>query len=245
MARTGMRRARTGACALLLAAALVVAATGVAVRAEEDDQQEAHQMPELEGGFLIVHKTFDHQQRITLSDNITVSVEIHNAGPSEALDIVFTEFVLNKLGGRTDQLKLIDGPLSKTYKKLDSGEFVAFTQVFRPDTHGLIVIPEARVTYKIEKKMKEPWSVLTARQPVFVLSSAQATTGFLLKIGRIVSLGFCTSLMDWARFCLLGAAVFAFIAGKSSWTKFRDVQTSRKRTRARRALGVEEIMKDK
>ena len=116
--------------------------------------------------------------------------------------------------------------------------------LFQAVTYGAATLPKTITTYKESEGASDRVKVTSPSDEFSVLSKAQATTASILGVGKYVSLGFCKTTLDWIRLAVFVAVVTGTIALRKSFVTISEVQDARRRKRARKALGVEEIMKD-
>mmetsp|Transcript_29969 Transcript_29969/g.63894 ORF Transcript_29969/g.63894 Transcript_29969/m.63894 type:complete len:231 (-) Transcript_29969:205-897(-) len=216
-------------------AALVIVSS---VRAEEE--AEDSRKP-IEGPFVHVHKEFDVNE-LTVGQPMEFSVEIHNLGNADAYNVDFFDDAVAAEEGKSLQLKR--GSVKNHFDKIESGDYVTFKQVIVPLVSGPMLIPSAVVTYTDEKTGGKKQSVVGAVDGFNVMTGFQKTTKDLLKIGKFATFGFCKTVADWVRFGIFFAAIAGIILSKTTFTKAKSLKDARSRTLARRALGVEDIMKD-
>jgi len=193
------------------------------------------------GAFVHVHKDFDVFEG-TVGKAMTFNVEIHNMGDGDAYNVDFFDDAIASENGKAFKLK--EGSFKNHFDKIDAGDYVTFKQVIVPLAAGPMLMPSSIVTYSTDKSGGKKISVVGSVDGFNVMTGAQANTKSLLKIGKVVSFGFCKSLNDWIRFAVIVGVVGAFTISKSAVTKAKKVSDARRRKLARRALGVEDIMKD-
>ena len=199
--------------------------------------------PNFPNGFLLVHKDFEATD-LTVGMNLTVSVEIHNGGSGPAYEVEFVDAWERIVDFGGNPLKLVEGPTKQTYKRIAAGDFASFRQVFQAVNYGAATLPKTITTYKESEGASDRVKVTSPSDEFSVLSKAQATTASILGVGKYVSLGFCKTTLDWIRLAVFVAVVTGTIALRKSFVTISEVQDARRRKRARKALGVEEIMKD-
>merc|ERR1711977_663843 len=163
----------------------------------------------------------------TVGKEMTFNVEIHNMGEADAFDVDFFDDAIEAEDGKAFKMK------EGTFKK-----------VIVPLAAGPMLMPSSIVTYTEEKSSSKKISVVGSVDGFNVMTATQANTKTLLSVGKYLSFGFCKTLGDWIRLALMVGIVGLVTVGKSTFTKAKKMKDARRRKLARRALGVEDIMKD-
>lgn len=193
------------------------------------------------GAFVHVHKEFDVFEGVVGKDMV-FEIEIHNMGSEPAFNVEFFDDSLESEDGKS--IKVKEGGVKNRFDKIDAGDYVTFKQVIVPLVAGPVLIPSSVVTYSEDKQGGRKISVVGSADGFQVLTSAQAHVKEALKYGRIVSLGFCKTMDDWIRFAVVAAVVTALVGTHKTFSTVKKAKDTRKRTLARRALGVEDVMKE-
>mmetsp|Transcript_5175 Transcript_5175/g.9251 ORF Transcript_5175/g.9251 Transcript_5175/m.9251 type:complete len:237 (+) Transcript_5175:148-858(+) len=235
MQQTRQSSSRTLSASLLLCSVVAAFTLGGLPAVRGDSQKK------VEGPFVQVHKDFDVYEG-TVGKEMIFNVEIHNMGTGDAFNVDFTDDAISSENGKSFTLK--DGSFKNHFDKIEAGDYVSFKQVLIPLAPGPMLIPSSIVTYTAAKNGGKKTSVVGSVDGFQVMTTTQSHVRTLLKMGKYATFGFCKTLNDWIRFAVFAAIAAAFILSKSTFSKVKKVQDARKRTLARRALGVEDIMKD-
>lgn len=223
---------------LALVAAQVSAQDEVAESAEAF--KELTNAEKLPNGFLIVHKVYSEDQ-YSVGSRVAVTVEIHNAGQEAAYDITFTD---DQIDSTNDIAKLVKGNKKETFNKIEAGDYVSFTQEYETLQAGLWAVPRSTVTYAETEKASTKVVVTSPADAVLIATQREVFMANVWKYGRYVSFGFCKTPGDWVRVGVLAVLVVGLFGGRTTLSKVKSAQDARRRTLARRALGVEELMKE-
>jgi len=191
--------------------------------------------------YVHVHKDFDVFEG-TVGKEMTFNVEIHNMGEADAFDVDFFDDAIEAEDGKAFKMK--EGSFKNHFEKIEAGDYVTFKQVIVPLAAGPMLMPSSIVTYTEEKSSSKKISVVGSVDGFNVMTATQANTKTLLSVGKYLSFGFCKTLGDWIRLALMVGIVGLVTVGKSTFTKAKKMKDARRRKLARRALGVEDIMKD-
>lgn len=200
-----------------------------AIADDEDDYADAEETAER--AFLIVRKYIKEELAIQ-GENVTVFVEIYNAGTSVAKSVKLADSPL------PDNAKLAEGKLSATYDEISVGDTASNTYVLEAvKGEAPLYLGGATVTYEAEENVKQVGK--SGEVGVYVMTPMQQIRRNALIAGRYVSLGMAQTPGDWLNLVLgvlfIGGLFFV------NWL-IKTVSTSQKDRK--RAKALQELEKE-
>mmetsp|Transcript_24386 Transcript_24386/g.83364 ORF Transcript_24386/g.83364 Transcript_24386/m.83364 type:complete len:211 (-) Transcript_24386:179-811(-) len=210
-----MRALRFVACALL-----AVLGAGMDLDLPEDR------------AFLLIHSSIA-EDPVVAGRNITVSIQVFNAGTSAAFDV--------ELEQQTPPgAPILEGETSAELGRLGAGQNVTHTYVMSASEPGTIVVGPASVKYRAtEEDSAVTFGAVPGKQ-VGVVGAAEHYASMGLKAGAYATLGFVQTAEEWKTCLSVGGAVAALGAGSWFVTTLRARLDDRRRRRAIEALEKDE-----
>lgn len=203
-------------------------ASEAAEEAEDAEEYEAE-----ERAHLIVRKWFK-DERAVQGRNITVYLEVFNAGNSAASGVVVTDSKV------PEGFSLLEGKTEATFAKVDIGSKATHSYVLSVDTATeLQSFQPARVSYKADADGEEQETYSTTAY-VEVLTTSQELQRYLLIGGKYASLGMLRTSRDWITAAAVVAVLGVLIGGNSAYKSVSTVRTNVRRKKALASLEKDE-----
>lgn len=244
-----MARTRTAAgwllLALLASAAFVARPAWASDEAEdeepvdlEDDEYSDEEVPPAELAHLVIRKftkdDADGEPVVVQGRNVTITIDIYNAGVSTASDVRLLDRV-------PAEATLMDGVLEASLGKISVGSHVkhSYTIVFN---NGSIQasLPPAVVSYIPDSQSSAKQVGLSSVPTLYVMTPVQQIQRYALKVGVYASLGFARSSADWRNMSLVVGVIGALLGINWGIKKVGLAKTNRRREKALKDLAKDE-----
>lgn len=218
--------ARISRC--LVVAVFVVLCLGIpAARCADDAEDDEY--GDAERALLVVRKTVAEDLAVQ-GRNVTVHLDIFNAGSSSAADVQLHDTL-------PAEASLLEGSLTTSFRRVAAGSHAkhSYVIVFNEGKVGA-QLPPAKVTYRPDTESTETQIGLSSVAELHVLTPVQQITRYALMAGRWASLGLATTTTDWRNIAIAVVLIGGLLGGNVGYKAFNSNQTTRKRARALREL---------
>lgn len=211
-----------------VATLLLIASATPPTLGQDSALSQDNEVIEEEKGFLIVRKSAIPAQSV-VGSNLTIVIEIHNAGSSSAYDVSLQDQMPPSSG-----FTLLEGASTANYDRINAGVTKRHSYSITPKASGVHRGMPATVTYKPEAPPSTKQQVGYSTDCSFaVLSLGQNYNRFLLKVGRVLSLGMLTTASAWIKYF----SVVVVLGGSAAlYWSYMTITVSRQRSRYQRAL---------
>lgn len=221
---------RPKACRLLFGV-LVVAALFMAP-AHCEDAAEAEESEDEERAVLMARKSITGTD-VLVGGNLTVTIDIFNAGTSPAYAVEVTDV-------SDPSLELIGGSLRARFDRVDAGATVKHTYNVKPLASGKLKFTAADIKYKPVSSSGTVQVAKSSEVDFTVLTFAGKLTQHALTLGKYLTLGNFQTESHWA---MLGWVAVGVVLPAALYISYQSVHEGRKRAKYQRALQEVEKMK--
>jgi uncharacterized repeat protein (TIGR01451 family) len=199
------------------------------VRADDDGDDGADEDDEdfdVDRAHLIVSKVFKERFGVQ-GRNLTVEIQVYNAGNSSALGVSITDAKL------PEGLQLVEGELSATFNKIDDKSMVTHSYVVVPTSAvGEVYLNPATVEYKAESDAEDKQVGYSTQAGVYVMTPVEQIQQHALTVGSYISLGAMQSGKDWRNFAIFVGVIGGLLGANQLVKTFKSATTTRKRQKA-------------
>jgi len=155
---------------------------------------------------LIVHK-YVVEDQLVIGKNMTIKIDVYNAGESPASAVLIDDPMWD-----TDHFHVL-GATRASFPVLEPGKSVSLSFVVVPKSTGVFSAGPSLVTYvagtAAGSKGAEISGTSNALPRIPILSQLEEHLKLALRIGSVLSFGFCRTKEDWAN----GSVVFLGLVG--------------------------------
>ncbi|PNH08416.1 hypothetical protein TSOC_005021 [Tetrabaena socialis] len=220
------RQIAWGIFALVLSSALLLGP----VRAEDDDgASDDDEYADASRAHLVVRK-WCKEELVVQGKNVTVDIDIFNAGISTASLVKFVD----KLPA---EATLIEGSLVADIGKIAIGSHAKLSYVVVFNTGSIeLTLPPARVTYAAETDSNDLTEGASSSMALYIMTPVQQLQRYALHAGAYASLGFAKTPADWRNMAIVVGLVGSALGANFAVKKVKSSTVNRKRAAALREL---------
>lgn len=166
--------------------------------------------------------------------NVTVVIDIYNAGVSAAHNVVLKDTL-------PENATLVDGSLTADLGRITTGAHVkhSYTVVFQSGG-TFATLPLAVVSYSPEADSATTQDSYSSLYGFFIMTPVQQIQRYALKVGSYASLGFAKSATDWRNLAIVFGVVGTVLGVNWSVKRFKAAGVNRRREKALKALEKQE-----
>lgn len=218
---------------LLLGLALLLVTAPTLSRADDDEVEDDDE----DAAFLVVRKAMANEAPAFVGKPAVVTVEIFNAGESDARDIQ-----VDDTADLPEGFSLAKGAAAtKAFKKLEAGATASFSYSVVPGKGGrAYVLPRASVKYTVYEGNKDAARKASSSAPMlYVETPAEAAFRHVLTAGQYATLGVVRTPEQWRSLAIIGGFVGFVFGGSTVWGKAKAAGAAQRRSKALAALEKE------
>jgi len=183
---------------------------------------------------LVVHKSVAEKQ-LVIGQNMTIKIEVFNAGSSPATAIELTD-----PGWESDHFEVVGPSTSAKFSSIAPGAKETLQFVVVPKVTGQFSAGPSLITYQATDSSEQTSGVSNALPRIPILSTTDKHMVMALQIGTYVSLGFCKTASDWTRGALITAVLGVLVGGNWIALRGKDAIAQNRRRKAIADLTKEE-----
>lgn len=214
---------------LLRAALLGLLILGLAAPLRAEDVVDDDEYDDAPRAFLVVRKSVQ-DDLVVQGKNVTVTVEVFNAGQSTAKQVKLTDVL-------PAESTLVDGTLDASLGKIAMGSHAKHSYVIVFNTGSIeVTLPDATVTYQAEDESSDLTEGASSAMTIYVMTPAQQLQRFALQAGAYASLGFARSPAEWRNLAIIAGTIGSALGVNWAIKKAKASNVNRKRAAALREL---------
>jgi uncharacterized repeat protein (TIGR01451 family) len=201
---------------------------------DSSDVEDDEDYSEADRAHLIVRKYFKDELGVQ-GRNLTVHIEIYNAGAATANDVHLKDSVI------PEGLRLIEGSTEAQLGKIDVGSSVQHSYVVVADKGSFgAEFESATVTYIPEFDSKERQTTKSSSPAIYVMTPVEQITRYALIAGSYATLGMVSTTAHWRNIAIVGAVALLALTVNTTTKKMTTSKSDRRRAAALKELEKEQ-----